>query len=141
MSCVRSSRGDWHGSFCYGNSSDNLFWTPHKLKQCPVWSKFDCKNFYVNATSSPCVAVMASHYRDYISAKKSKLYQKKHNITFSMIYQWFQIIFDKLPFLHFLKCEITHKLKVIFQCYLTLIFCKDSRESSSQSHVGSNFIV
>ena len=37
--------------FYRDKSSDNIFWTHHDLKCCPVWSKFDCKN----GTSSPCV--------------------------------------------------------------------------------------
>ena len=35
-------------------SSDNLFWTPHDLKECLVWSKSDCKIFYVKWISGPC---------------------------------------------------------------------------------------
>ena len=40
--------------FCCGQSSDNLFWTPHDLKECLVWSKSDCKIFYVKWISGPC---------------------------------------------------------------------------------------
>ena len=45
--------GDEKNSYC-GKSSDNLFWTHWDLKKCPVLSKVDCKNFYVNWTSSLC---------------------------------------------------------------------------------------
>ena len=39
--------GGAKNSYC-GRSSDNFFWTPHDLKIYAVWSKVDCKAFYVN---------------------------------------------------------------------------------------------
>ena len=39
-------------------TSDNLFWTPHDLKQGLVRSKSECTNFYVKWISGPCVKKM-----------------------------------------------------------------------------------
>ena len=36
---------------------------------------------------------------------------------------------------------LLHSLDTVMAVQLTLIFCKDSREGSSQCHVGSNFIL
>ena len=42
------------GHFCCGQSSDNIFWTPHNLKYMAHMQNPDCKTFYVSRTSSPC---------------------------------------------------------------------------------------
>ena len=43
------------GHFCCGQSSDNIFWTPHNLKYMAHMQNPDCKTFYVSRNSSSCV--------------------------------------------------------------------------------------
>ena len=42
------------GHFCCGQSSDNIFWTPHNLKYMAHMQNPDCKTFYVSRSSSSC---------------------------------------------------------------------------------------
>ena len=46
--------GIFHGSFCCGQSSDNLFWTHHSLKCKSSIQNPECKTYYVNLSSGPC---------------------------------------------------------------------------------------
>ena len=41
--------------FYCGKSSDNIFWTPHKLKYMPNMQNSEWEIFYVNRSSGPCV--------------------------------------------------------------------------------------
>ena len=43
--------------FYCGKSSDNIFWTPHKLKYMPNLQNSEWEIFYVNRISGPCAQI------------------------------------------------------------------------------------